>query len=179
MVRRRHPLPLAVAEVTTVLWGAGVIFLVSPPWIVGYRTPGSQQPLWLLTGVVIVGLSWWSAWRYVRAQAAVAKTLAELRALSPAAVGQWGDARLPGAAPGRQRVRRHGATTAAPGATAATAVSAAPGVSALVRAAAGDRPVCPVCGAALAQRRTPHTGEEFPGCTRYPACRYAEALPLS
>src|SRR3954447_14483755 len=40
----------------------------------------------LVRGAVVVALSWWWAFRYLRAQVALGKTLADLRALSPTAL---------------------------------------------------------------------------------------------
>ena len=37
---------------------------------------------------------------------------------------------------------------------------------------------CPRCDSALVKRQNRHTGEQFLGCSSYPACRYTHPLPI-
>src|SRR5258708_30879396 len=45
---------------------------------------------------------------------------------------------------------------------------------------AGASPVCPACGAEMVRRtarRGPHAGQDFLGCTAFPACRATVPIP--
>ena len=37
---------------------------------------------------------------------------------------------------------------------------------------------CPHCAQSLVVRANGETGEEFLGCSQYPACKYTEPLPI-